>query len=261
MDGWHIATLKSSELISRDIRSMFFEVPDFPQFKAGQHCDIRLTSSDGYQAQRSYSIASAPSSESRSELIISEMISDLGVNKSQKLEFGIQILPDGEVSSYLDIMRVGEQIEIKGPIGGHFNWDSNMDSPILLIGAGSGIVPLLSIAREFINRNGNQRLLFIISARSLEDLAWRDEILKFNDLYKNIKVELFLTREWPENWDAFYTGRINMDKLKKVVAPWMVENKSPMTYVCGRTQFVELVATTLVRSGFNPNMIKTERYG
>ncbi|TAK57690.1 oxidoreductase, partial [Patescibacteria group bacterium] len=155
MSTWLIGTLVSSKMVAENVKSLTFEVPKWPGHKAGQHCDIRLTAEDGYQAQRSYSIANAPETG------------------STKVEFGVQILENGEVSPYLWNMTPGDKIEIKGPLGGHFVWSTEMPGPLVLIAGGSGIVPLMAMLREHVNRRENgteakRDVVLLVSARTKE---------------------------------------------------------------------------------------------
>lgn len=258
MLDWKVGKLLESNMISKDIRSMVFSIPEVESFFAGQHFDFRLTAPDGYQAQRSYSIASAPSNSIRALAEIKD-----GDRKYMALEFGIQILPDGEVSSYLDRMPIGSELEIKGPLGGHFIWHPKVSTNLVLVGGGSGIVPLLSIAREFVTLNVDGSLLFIISVKSLADLAWKNEILMMNELYPNVRLELFLTQEWPQEWPESHRGRINQIKLETIITSWQkgISQIEPESYVCGRNSFVESVTSGLVQAGLPAIKIRAERYG
>jgi ferredoxin-NADP reductase len=238
---WQIATLKSIKMISNDIASLVLAFNNFGSYKAGQYCDIRLTAVDGYQTQRSYSIATPPSAS------------------KDGLEFGIQILPDGEVSSYLATLVPGDQLEIKGPLGGHFIWDESHDDDLVLIGAGSGIVPLYSMAQEFVLQNESQDLSFIISSKSLEDLAWKEQISEMSNSNKVIDTNIFLTRQYPPEWNESFTGRINLRRLQKLLNKKSRANTE--IYICGRTQFVEDISTYCVDLGFDSQKVRTERYG
>ena len=204
---------------------------------AGQHVDIRLTAEDGYQAQRSYSIASAP--------------------EDDHLVLTVERLQEGEVSPYLvDVIEPGDEIELRGPIGLYFVWDSEPASSLLMIAGGSGVVPFRSMLRhrQAIGSAAPARLLY--SARTIDDVIYRDEL---EDLAGSDGVEVFftLTREQPEGWQG-YDRRVDPSILGEVA--WDA-GRSPRTYVCGPTGFVELVANTLVELGHHPGSIRTERFG
>src|SRR5581483_2164729 len=198
----------------------------------GQHVDVRLTAEDGYQAQRSYSIASAPEDE---HLVIT-----------------VERLDDGEVSPYLtDELRTGDSLELRGPVGGYFVWDESLGGPVLLIGGGSGVVPLRAIRRHHRAIAGGTELCLLYSARSLSDVIYREELIGADD------VHIFLTREWPDDWKG-RRGRINVELLADVVWP---PERAPLVYVCGPTGFVETAAAALVDLGYAPGRIRTERFG
>ncbi len=237
--SWKVATLMESKPAAEDVQSLRFEVNDWIKHIAGQHYTIRLTAEDGYQAERDYSIASPPEQE--------------GI-----LEFGIQILEDGEVSPYLYKLPLGEQIEIRGPIGGHFIWESSMPGPLLLIGGGSGMVPLISILRHFANHPDDREIIFLISVKDQQRLLYKQELEEFPKKFPNIKVIITYTQTPPENWDGF-KRRVDREMLTEVFSHLL--EKMPMIYICGRTTLVETVADQLVEIGFNPHIIKTERFG
>lgn len=245
MSTWLIGTLVSSKMVAENVKSLTFEVPKWPGHKAGQHCDIRLTAEDGYQAQRSYSIANAPETG------------------STKVEFGVQILENGEVSPYLWNMTPGDKIEIKGPLGGHFVWSTEMPGPLVLIAGGSGIVPLMAMLREHVNRRENgteakRDVVLLVSARTKEKIPYHDELEKYRKDFLNIKISYTLTEKVPADWKGF-AKRVDTEMLREITAGLL--DKMPMTYVCGPTGFVEAVANTLVEIGMNPHEIRTERFG
>jgi ferredoxin-NADP reductase len=213
--------------------SISLDPPDWPGHLAGQHVDVRLTAEDGYQAERSYSIASAPD--------------DPG------LMLTVERLDDGEVSPYLtDELRPGDELELRGPIGGYFVWEESLRGPLLLVAGGSGIVPLRAMLRHWSAgpRQTPARLLY--SSRSLEDVIYRDEL---DELGAN--VEVTLTRQWPEDW-AGRRGRVDRALLQELA--WSPAEE-PLVYVCGPTGFVEAVAQTLVNLGHQARRIRTERFG
>lgn len=240
------ATLVSSTYIAKGMRSMKFQMPENFSYKAGQHCDLRLTAPSGYQAQRSYSIASSPTSQ------------------DNLLEFGIQILDDGEVSSYLDSMTSGDQLEIKGPIGEHFILsepveDSTTPCTIWLIGAGSGVVPLMSMARYLYDTQPQHvdRVLLWSSHRKADAIPWEHEREVMSQTENSIDIKTFITRQMLPS-SSYVTSRITEELLQKQVQAFKYP---PDIYICGRTNFVESVASTLVDIGINSLQIKTERFG
>ena len=218
-------------------KSILLDPPRWPGHLAGQHVDIRLTAEDGYQAQRSYSIASAPDDD--------------------MLGLTIERLDDGEVSPYLtDVLQPGDELELRGPIGGYFVWDGSLPRPLQLIAGGSGIVPLRAMLRHWLaaDRPVPARLLY--SARSLDDAIFRDELLGLA-AYDEVDVHLALTRAWPARWPG-HRGRIDRALVDAVAWP---PQQRPRTYVCGPTTFVEAAAELLVQSGHRADSIKTERFG
>ena len=213
------------------------ELPNWPGHRAGQHVDIRLTADDGYQAQRGYSIASAPE--------------DDGVTLT------IERLEDGEVSPYLtDVIERGDELELRGPIGGYFVWDASLSGPLLLISGGSGIVPMRAMLRHWVSARPLVEVRLLHSARSLDEVIYRDELMRLA-AYEEVDVRIALTRAWPEGWRG-QRGRIDRGFLQN--AAWPPQDQ-PRIYVCGPTAFVEAVAAALVENGQRPDAIKTERFG
>ena len=215
------------------VRSIVLDPPDWPGHLAGQHVDVRLTAEDGYQAQRSYSIASAPEDE--------------------HLVLTVERLDDGEVSPYLvDELRPGDELELRGPVGGYFVWDASDGGPLLLVAGGSGVVPFRSMLRHraAVGSSAPARLLY--SSRSLDEVIYRDELEGLG-----ADVRFTLTREQPESWTG-YARRIDAELLAEVA--WPAEER-PLVYVCGPTAFVEVAASALVALGHEPGRIKTERFG
>jgi ferredoxin-NADP reductase len=233
---WHVATASRVTDETPSVRTIELRLPGWPGHRAGQHLDVRLTADDGYQAERSYSIASAP---------------------GEPVAITVERLDDGEVSPYLtEELRPGDEMEVRGPIGGYFVWDGGGDAgtPLLLIGGGSGVVPLRSILRhrERIGATTPTRLLY--SARSLADVIYRDELDRYHD---GVEVVYTLTRSQPPGW-AGHAGRVDAALLTDVA--WPV-SQDPLTLVCGPTSFVEAVAAGLVGLGYPPGRVKTERFG
>jgi ferredoxin-NADP reductase len=242
MPDWQVATLIRSTPIATNVRSLIFAVDAWREHVSGQHYSIRLTAPDGYRAQRDYSVASPP-------------------ERAGVLEFGIELIPGGEVSPYLHQMPVGEQVELLGPIGGHFNWDVSMPGPLVLIGGGSGLVPLMSMIRHHLHHLGaedSREVYLLVSARTKGHVLYWDELQAACEQDPNFNPTFTLTREAPADWDGF-TGRIGMMMLEELHAH--LKDKMPMIYVCGPTPFVEAVAGDLVGLGFSSHQIRTERFG
>jgi len=222
---------------TRRARSIVLEVPEWPGHRAGQHVDVRLTAEDGYQAQRSYSIASAPEDD---ELVLT-----------------VERLEDGEVSSYLvDELRPGDSLELRGPVGGFFVWEAALGGPLLLVAGGSGVAPFRSIVRHHLAVDSDVRLRLLYSARTLDDVLYRDELDRLAASH-DVDIRLTLTREWPDEWSG-YRGRIDGGLLAEVAWP---TDARPLAYVCGPTAFVETAASALVDLGHDPGRIRTERFG
>ncbi|TML80511.1 MAG: oxidoreductase, partial [Actinobacteria bacterium] len=204
--------------------------------RAGQHVDIRLTAEDGYQAERSYSIASAPDGE--------------------RLELTVERLDDGEVSPYLtDELRAGDQIELRGPVGGYFVWEPSQGGPVLLAGGGSGVVPLMAMVRLRAAISGDVEMRLLLSSRGWDDVIFREELERLNG--DSLTVVHALTRSQPPGWTGF-ARRVDAEMLAEV-GPSPAER--PHVYVCGPTPFVEVVAEALVQLGHEPRQVKTERFG
>jgi ferredoxin-NADP reductase len=213
------------------VRTLLLEANGWQGHRAGQHLDVRLTAPDGYQAERSYSIASAP---------------------DDPLAITVERLEDGEVSPYLvDVAREGDEFEVRGPIGGYFVWEDD-GRPVLLVGGGSGVVPLMSMIRS---SAGSTPIRLLYSSRTLEDVIYWQEL----DSRAGDKLEVFqtLTREQPPGWTG-YTRRIDADMLREVAWP---AADMPHVFVCGSTRFVDAAADGLVALGYEPLSIRTERFG
>jgi ferredoxin-NADP reductase len=212
---------------------------DWPGHLAGQHVDVRLTAEDGYQAQRSYSIASAPE--------------DVG-----QLAITVERIGDGEVSPYLvDELTEGDQLEFRGPIGGYFVWDETPGGPLLLVAGGSGICPLMAMIRHRAARGSRVPTRLLYSSRSLEDVIYREELDLLAARSDGLEVFHTLTRERPAGWTG-YARRIDLEMLTEV--GWRPD-EGPLGFVCGPTPLVEAVAEALVQLGWSPDRVKTERFG
>jgi ferredoxin-NADP reductase len=226
-----------TRLETQRVKSIVFECPMWEGHMPGQHVDIRLTAEDGYQAQRSYSIASAP--------------------EDDHLVLTVERLQDGEVSPYLfDVLEPGDELEMRGPIGLYFVWEVTMGDPLLMIAGGSGVVPFRAMLRhrQAVGADAPTRLLY--SARTIGDVIYRAELDGLADS-EGVDVLLTLTRETPAGWEGF-DRRVDPDILEEVA--WG-PSRRPTVYVCGPTAFVEVVANTMVDLGHPPASIRTERFG
>jgi len=234
---WQLATVV--ELVEETARtkSIVLELEGWSGHRAGQHVDVRLIAEDGYQAQRSYSIASAP--------------------EDGNLVLTIERLDDGEVSPYLvDELRPGDRLELRGPIGGYFVWEGALGGPLLLVAGGSGVVPLRSILRHHRAIESAVPVRLLYSARSLAEVIYRDELTRVA-ADGAVEVRYTLTREQPEGWQG-YGRRIDQGLLGEVAWP---RSERPLVYVCGPTAFAETAATALVALGHEPGRIRIERFG
>jgi ferredoxin-NADP reductase len=234
---WELAKVVELIVETPSTSSIVLDLPTGFVYRAGQHVDIRLTAEDGYQAQRSYSIASSPD--------------------DPQLVLTVERLDDGEVSPYLtDELRAGDELELRGPIGGYFVWEESLGGPLLLIAGGSGIVPLRSMLRHHRAAGSTVPARLLYSSRTLAEVIYRDELAALG-ASGAIDVRLTLTREQPPGWDG-YSRRIDADLIAEVAWP---PAELPLVYVCGPTGFVEAAAAALVELGHEPGRIKTERFG
>jgi ferredoxin-NADP reductase len=234
---WQVGTVAETVLETPRTVTLRLDVPDWPGHRAGQHVDVRLTAEDGYQAQRSYSIASPPGAE--------------------RLDLTVVRLDDGEVSPYLTTdLDVGDQLELRGPVGGWFVWDGNDTTPVLLVGGGSGVVPLMAMVRHHSAIRSTAPMRLVYSARELGEVIYRDELERLADGEQR-SVCVTLTRESSPGW-AGRRGRVDAALLDDVGWP---TSAAPQCFVCGPTPFVEAVANTLTGLGHEAGRIKTERFG
>src|SRR5262245_6731530 len=219
-------------------RSLLLDVPNWAGHVAGQHVDVRLRAEDGYQAQRSYSIASPP--------------------EERHVVLTIDRLDDGEVSPYLtDVLQIGDQLELRGPIGGYFTWRVVDGGPLLLIGGGSGIVPLMAMLRHRATQRSTVPTRLLYSSRAFEEIIYRQELAQLAAADPTLMVRHTLTRRQPPQWSG-YRRRIDRAMLAEVAWP---AAEQPQAFVCGPTALVESVASALVELGHDPSRIKTERFG
>ncbi len=220
------------------VASVAIDVPDWPGHLAGQHVDVRLTAEDGYQAQRSYSIASAP--------------------EERRVAITVERLDDGEVSPYLvGELKPSDSLELRGPIGGYFVWRADDPRPVLLIGGGSGVVPLMAMIRHRALAGSRTPVRLLYSSRTFEDVIYRDELERLAAADTALTVTHTLTRGQPPGWRG-YSRRLDRQMIEDVA--WPVAQR-PVVFVCGPTPFVEAAATLLVDGGYDAAWIKTERFG
>ena len=232
--SWQLGTVVEVVDETPHVRTLVLELADWPEHRAGQHVDIRLTAEDGYRAERAYSIASAP---------------------GEPMAITVERLEDGEVSPYLtEVLREGDELELRGPIGGYFVWGPDDGGPLLLVAGGSGVVPFRAMLRHR-HRLGSEvatRLLY--SSRTLDDVIYRAALDRPEP---GLEVVQTLTRSQPPDW-AGYSRRVDQDMLREVAWP---AAETPLAFVCGPTSFVETVASGLVDLGYAPARVKTERFG
>jgi ferredoxin-NADP reductase len=229
--AWLETTVTETVVETPRVRTLVLDADGWTGHRAGQHVDVRLTAEDGYQAERSYSIASAP---------------------GEPLAITVERLDDGEVSPYLvDEARAGDQMEARGPIGGYFVWDDD-GRPLLLVGGGSGVVPLMSMIRS---AQSSTPIRLLYSSRTWDDVIYRDELERRAG--GNVEVFHALTRSQPAGWTG-YARRIDDDVLRDVAWP---AAEQPHVFVCGSTRFVDAAADGLLRLGYEPGWVRTERFG
>lgn len=236
---WQLATIAAVQLETPEVKTFSLALPDWMRHRAGQHYDLRLRAADGYEAQRSYSIASAPETEGQVQLTIEK-------------------IDDGEVSSFLhEVAVVGDQIEVRGPIGGYFVWEAALGGPLLLIAGGSGVVPLMAMLRHRAAAGSRVPTRLLFSARSYDDLIYREELDGLAADGSGLEVFYTLTRSQPAGWRG-YSRRIDAAMLATVAAPL---GRTPLCYICGPTLLVEATANGLAQIGVPANRIRTERFG
>jgi ferredoxin-NADP reductase len=235
---WRLARVTGTRQETPIITTLALEVPDWPGHRPGQHVDVRLTADDGYQAERSYSIASAPDME--------------------RVELSVERIDDGEVSPYLvDDLGPGDQLELRGPVGGYFVWEPELGGPLQLVGGGSGMVPLMAMLRHRAAEGSMVPTRLLLSSRTAADILYREELERLVAADPALQVTHTLTRAQPPGWNGL-ARRIDAAMLQEVAWP---PADRPLTYVCGPTRLVETVASTLVELGHEPARVKTERFG
>ncbi|MFL5488243.1 MAG: ferredoxin reductase [Gemmatimonadaceae bacterium] len=244
--AWRLATVVDTVEETKRTRTLLLDVPGWPGHRAGQHVDVRLTAEDGYQTERSYSIASPP--------------------EDKRLALTVERLEDGEVSPYLaEELRAGDQLELRGPIGGYFVWDVSLGGPLFLVAGGSGIVPLMAMLRHraaaLAGASGKSRhrvpARLLYSSRRWADVIYREELGELARNDETLEVTHTLTREAPEGWSGF---RRRIDRMMLAEVAWPASER-PQTFICGPTPLVESAAGALVELGHHPGLVKTERFG
>jgi ferredoxin-NADP reductase len=236
---WQISTVSAIRVETPEVSSFTLRLPAWRPHRAGQHYDVRLTAPDGYQAQRSYSIASPPS-------------------RSGEVDLTIEKIADGEVSPYFhDVVEVGDQVEVRGPIGGYFVWEPALGGPLLLVAGGSGVVPLMAMLRERAASEAMPRAVLLSSSRSIDEVIYREELSSLAAGDAELRVIQTLTRSQPPRWTG-YDRRIDRQMLAEAIA---AAGAQPLVYICGPTLLVEAAATTLVELGVPPAQVRTERFG
>ncbi|MGZ3145974.1 ferredoxin reductase [Lentzea chajnantorensis] len=234
---WRVASVAENRAITASARSLVLDVPDWPGHLAGQHVDVRLTAEDGYSVQRSYSIASAPDGD--------------------RVELAVQRVADGEVSPYLcDVLSPGDQVELRGPVGGWFVWRATDPAPVLLVAGGSGIAPLMAMVRARAEQGSRVPFRLVYSVRTPEDVYFADELRRRAREDAGLDVHLVHTRWAPDG--APEPKRIGVATLNTHGWP---PDFTPNCFVCGPTGFVETVADILVALGHDPRRVRTERFG
>ena len=239
---WQLRKVVEIRQETPTVKSLILDLPDWTEHLPGQHVDVRLTAEDGYQAQRSYSIASPPEDE--------------------HLMLTVERIEDGEVSPYLtDVLSVEDQVELRGPIGGYFVWNArdgqDSDARLFLIAGGSGIAPLMAMIRHRANASNRTPTTLLYSSRSYEQVIYREELDRLAADDPSLRVIHTLTGRRPQNWTG-YGRRIYRTMLEET--GWRPAEK-PLTFICGPTALVEAVANYLLELGHEPGRIKTERFG
>ena len=236
--AWRVGEVADIVHETPKVASLVIDVPGWPGHLAGQHVDVRLTADDGYQAQRSYSIASPP--------------------EEQRLSITVERLEDGEVSPYLvGELHPQDKLELRGPIGGYFVWRAGDSRPLLLIAGGSGVVPLMAMIRHRAVVKDSTPLRLLYSSRSIADVIYREELERLAGADRSLDIRHALTRAQPPGWQG-YGRRLDRQMIEDVAWP---ASKTPLVFICGPTSFVEAGASLLIEHGYDQSWIKTERFG
>jgi ferredoxin-NADP reductase len=236
---WQLATVASTRDETPTVRTFTLGLPDWPGHRPGQHVDVRLTAEDGYSVERSYSIASEP-------------------ERGGEVDITVERIPGGEVSPFLhEVVVPGDRLEVRGPIGGYFVWEAELGGPLLLVAGGSGVVPLMAMARHRARAGMTIPTRLLFSSRTFDEIIYRDELDRLASAANGFEVIHTLTRGAPPGWTG-QTRRIDEAMLTEALEPL---GGGTRAYACGPTALVEVVANALVRLGLPPDRIRTERFG
>jgi ferredoxin-NADP reductase len=236
---WQLATVAAVRDETPTVRSFTLGLPGWTGHRAGQHVDLRLTAADGYSVERSYSIASEP-------------------ERAGEVDITVERIPGGEVSPFLHgVVVPGDRLEVRGPIGGYFVWEAALGGPLLLVAGGSGVVPLMAMARHRARAGSRVPARLLVSSRGPEEIIYRAELDRLSAAGDGFGVAHTLTRQQPPGWTG-YARRIDEQMLAEVIEPL---GSAARAYACGPTALVEVVANGLVRLGLPPDRIRTERFG
>jgi ferredoxin-NADP reductase len=236
---WQLATVTGVRDETATVRSFTLGLPAWAGHRAGQHVDLRLTAEDGYSVERSYSIASEP-------------------ERGGEVDITVERIEGGEVSPFLhEIVVPGDRLEVRGPIGGYFVWEAALGGPVLLVAGGSGVVPLMAMARHRARAGSHVPMRLLFSSRGDDEIIYRDELDHLAAAGDGFEVFHTLTRRQPDGWTG-YARRIDEPMLAEALEPL---GASARCYACGPTALIEVVANALVRLGLPPDRIRTERFG
>jgi len=236
---WQLAIVTAVRDETPSVRTFTFGLPGWTGHRPGQHVDLRLTAEDGYSVERSYSIASEP-------------------ERAGEVDITVERIPGGEVSPFLhEVVVPGDRLEVRGPIGGYFVWQAALGGPLLLVAGGSGVVPLMAMARHRAKAGSSVQARLLVSSRAPEEIIYRDELDRLAAARNGFEVAHTLTRQQPPGWSG-YARRIDESMLAEVAEPL---GPATRAYACGPTALVETVANALVKLGLSPDRIRTERFG
>ena len=236
---WQLATVAGVRDETDTVRSFSLTLPAWAGHRPGQHVDLRLTAEDGYSVERSYSIASEP-------------------ERAPEVDITVERIADGKVSPFLhDVVVPGDRLEVRGPIGGYFVWEASQPGPLLLVGGGSGVVPLMAMLRHRARKGAMNPTRLLLSSRGPGEIIYRDELDRLAATNDGFEVVHTLTREQPPGWTG-YARRVDEAMLAEALEPL---DREARVYVCGPTALVETTANALVRIGLAPSQIRTERFG
>jgi ferredoxin-NADP reductase len=237
--AWQLATVASTRDETPTVRSFTLGLPGWSGHRPGQHVDLRLTAEDGYSVERSYSIASEP-------------------ERTGEVDITVERIEGGEVSPFLhEVVVPGDRLEVRGPIGGYFVWEAALGGPLLLVAGGSGVVPLMAMARHRARAGMSIPTRLLFSSRAYDEIIYRDELDRLSRAGDGFQVLHTLTRRQPEGWTGF-ARRIDEAMLAEALEPLGAATRA---YACGPTALVEVVANGLVRLGLPPDRVRTERFG